>query len=195
MIQIRPTSEGNAMTELDERCLDAFPEWLRALGGDARSLADLVNDERSPEAVRRPIAAALNYLFKSLDLIPDGIEDLGFVDDAFVVRVASHAAVGVDPSASKDADGAVGRLAEQVGLIREFLADDYGRLEKYVTALGSTEARGRSVDDIIGDAGVRTEFVREVKAWADAYVPPAFSRDDKNLVKLRSFLSAKLPKG
>jgi hypothetical protein len=28
-------------------------------------------------------------IFKSLDLIPDGIEDLGFIDDAFVFRVAA----------------------------------------------------------------------------------------------------------
>ena len=63
-----------------------------------------------------------------------------------------------------------------------------------MTGLGSTEARGRSVDDIVGNAAVRSEFVREIRAWADAYVAPAFSRDDKNLVKLRSFLTAKLPK-
>jgi uncharacterized membrane protein YkvA (DUF1232 family) len=182
------------MTELDDRCLDAFPEWLRALGGDARSLAELVNDERVSDAVRRPVASALNYLFKSLDLIPDGIEDLGFVDDAFVFRVASRAAVGAEPSASKGADGTLGRLADQAALVRDFLGDDYTRLEKYVTGLGSTEARGRSVDDIVGNAAVRSEFVREIRAWADAYVAPAFSRDDKNLVKLRSFLTAKLPK-
>lgn len=183
------------MTELDDRCLDAFPEWLRALSADARSLAELVDDERVAEAVRRPVAAALNYLFKSLDLIPDGIEDLGFVDDAFVFRVASRAAVAADPSASKNGDGVLGRLADQAGLIRDFLGDDFARLERYVTGLGSTEARGRSVDDIIANPGVRAEFVREVAAWADAYAAPAFSRDDKNLVKLRAFLTAKLPKG
>ncbi len=36
---------------------------------------------------RRYATAGLNYIFKSLDLIPDGIDDIGFCDDAFVIRV------------------------------------------------------------------------------------------------------------
>jgi uncharacterized membrane protein YkvA (DUF1232 family) len=183
------------MTELDDRCLDAFPEWLRGLGHDARALAAVVADDATPDAVRRPLAAALNYLFKSLDLIPDGIEDLGFVDDAFVFRVASRAAVGADASVAKRGDGALARLAEQVTLVRDFLADDYARLEGYVASLGGTTARGRSVDEIVSNSEVRSELVRDVLAWADSYAAPSFSRDDKNLVKLRSFLTAKLPKG
>ncbi len=179
------------MTELDNRCLDAFPEWLRALGNDARALAEVVGNAATPEPIRRPLAAALNYLFKSLDLIPDGIEDLGFIDDAFVLRVAARAAHAAGGS---DADGPLGRLAEQADLIREFLGDDYSRLETYVQGLGQGSARGRSVDDVLSDAAVCAELVREVKVWADGYAAPSFSRDDKNLVKLRSFLTAKLPR-
>jgi uncharacterized membrane protein YkvA (DUF1232 family) len=183
------------MTELDDRCLDAFPHWLRSLGSDVRSLAELTADERLGEPARRRIAAAVNYLFKSLDLIPDGIEDLGFIDDAFVFRVAAAAAVAGDASASGAGDGLLGRLADEAGLIQEFLGDDYARLSDYVATLESTAARGRTVDDIIGKPDVRSELLGEVRAWADSYAAPAFARDDKNLVKLRAFLSAKLPKG
>ena len=63
------------MATLDARCLDAFPNWLRTLGEDARALAAVLEKEGSDGAQRRS-AAALNYLFKSLDLIPDGLEDL-----------------------------------------------------------------------------------------------------------------------
>ncbi len=182
------------MTDLDDRCLDAFPQWLRALGSDARSLAEIVNDERTSEAVRRPLAGALNYLFKSLDLIPDGIEDLGFVDDAFVLRVAARAALGADAAAGALGDGALGRLSEQAVLVREFLDEDFSRLERYVAGLVSTSVRGRSVDDILSQAPVRAALLGEVKSWAESYGPPTFSRDDKNLVKLRAFLAAKLPR-
>ena len=71
------------MTTLEARCLDAFPDWLRSLADDARALASVLEGEGAAVAQRRS-AAALNYLFKSLDLIPDGLEDLGFIDDAFV---------------------------------------------------------------------------------------------------------------
>ena len=178
------------MGTLETRCLDAFPEWLRSLGDDARAFAALLDAGSSPDAARRHLAGALNYLFKSLDLIPDGIEDLGFVDDAFVFRVSAAIAVAAG-AAPKDAG--LARLSGDSKLIEEFLGADYARLEKYTKGLSTGAARGRSVDDILGDKNVRAELLREVKGWAESYGSPTFTRDEKNLVKLRSFLAAKLP--
>ena len=60
-------------------------------------------------------AGALTYLFKSPDLIPDGIEDLGFIDDAFVFRMAAAAAIGFEPEArGKDHGTALERLAARI---------------------------------------------------------------------------------
>ena len=177
------------MNPLDAKCLDAFPEWLRSLSDDARALAAVLDDDAVAEGARRHVAGALNYLFKSLDLIPDGIEDLGFVDDAFVFRVA--AALAGDASA--DSSGTLKRLSDDAAVIKEFLDADYPRLEKYVEGLQGGHARGRTVDDIISDASVRADLVRDTKGWAESYSAPAFARDEKNLVKLKSFLGAKLP--
>ena len=68
--------------------------------------------------VRRGAATALNYLFKSLDLIPDGLEEIGFVDDAFVFRVAAST-VSADDAAA-DASGTLGRLSGDAALVRDF---------------------------------------------------------------------------
>jgi uncharacterized membrane protein YkvA (DUF1232 family) len=178
------------MSDIEPRCLDTFPQWLQSLAADANNLADLVRDAAQPEPVRRYATAGLNYLFKSLDLIPDGIEDLGFLDDAFVIRVAADLAIqeGQGPGAPRLAE-----LAEQTKLIAELLGDDYPRLVAYVKGLKQSAARGRTVDDVLGDDAVRQEFLYEVAGWSKSYEPPGFSRDEKNLVKLRSFLSAKLP--
>jgi len=176
------------MSTLENRCLDTFPAWLRTLAEDASKLSALLANPESPAAAGA--AAALNYLFKSLDLIPDGLEDLGFVDDAFVLRVSAAA---VDPSArSSDASGTLERLASDAALIEEFLEDTYPKLKSYVDGLGAARARGRGVAEILADASVREEFVREVNQWAAGYQAPAFHRDPKNLVKLRAFLAAKL---
>ncbi|MCC6213916.1 MAG: DUF1232 domain-containing protein [Polyangiaceae bacterium] len=178
------------MSDLESRCLDAFPAWLRTLADDARAIASVLEWETLPEPTRRKLAAALNYLFKSLDLIPDGIEDLGFVDDAFVLRVAAAAA---KECGGVEASQAVVRLAEEAALVAELLGDDHARLERYVAGLESIAARGRSVDDIVTDTSVRAALVSEVRSWADTYQAPTFARDEKNLVKLRSFLAKKLP--
>lgn len=180
------------MTDLDSRCLDAFPGWLKGLGEDARALAEIVENKQYAPDARRQLVAALNYLFKSLDLIPDGIEDLGFIDDAFVFRVAVTLAADSDPSLT-EGGGVPARLAGETALVAELLEGDHERLVRYVRSLDSSSSRGRSVDDILSDDAVAAEFVRDLKTWADGYQPPSFSREPKNLVKLRAFLAAKLP--
>src|SRR5262245_13024196 len=104
---------------VDPKYLDIFPNWLRSLGQDAGALAAIVGSD-SPEPVRRWAAAGLNYIFKSLDLIPDGIDDLGFMDDAFVLRVAASLACAQDASQKT---GALGRLSDESKDVREFLGD------------------------------------------------------------------------
>jgi len=176
------------MTTLDSRCLEAFPGWLRSLADDAQKLAGLLEQKAAPGAQRGAVSA-LNYLFKSLDLIPDGLEDLGFIDDAFVLRVAAAQVA----EAERDAGGVLTRLAGEAELIREFLGPDYARLERYVEKLGEGSARGRSVAQILDDAALRADFVREVKQWASGYAAPSFARDTRSLVKLKSFLGTRLP--
>jgi uncharacterized membrane protein YkvA (DUF1232 family) len=181
------------MATLEARCLDAFPNWLRSLADDARALSAVLETGGTGNAQRKA-CAALNYLFKSLDLIPDGLEDLGFIDDAFVVRAAADALKHEsEAELASDASGTLARLASESELVREFLGAEYARLAKYVAALEQGSARGRSVNDILGNAATRADFVREVREWASGYAVPSFTRDERNLVKLRSFLLAKLP--
>jgi len=177
---------------IDPRYLEVFPSWLRTLGEDAVQVGATVGKLAAAgghEGVQKYLVAGVNYIFKSLDLIPDGIDDLGYMDDAFVVRVAAALAVAEDASAK---DGVVGRLADDAHQVKEFLGDDYARLEAYVKGLRRGAARGRTVDDIVGDAETRATFLQEVTAWGGGYQVPTFARDPKTLIKLKAFLSAKL---
>lgn len=168
--------------------LDVFPDWLRSLGEDAAALGGVVAS-RSNDEVGRFVAGGLNYIFKSLDLIPDGIDDLGFCDDAFVIRVAAALACEADGSAR---EGILGRLADDAKQVQAFLDEDYAKLVTYVQSLRKGAARGRTVDDIATDSAVRASFVHEVNAWAKEYAVPTFTRDVKTLIKLKAFLNAKL---
>ena len=130
------------MATLEARCLDAFPDWLRSLADDARALASVLESEGSGPLQRRS-ATALNYLFKSLDLIPDGLEDLGFVDDAFVVRAAADAVrLESEAELAADSSGTLARLSGEAELVQEFLGSEYGRLAKYVAGLEQGSVRG-----------------------------------------------------
>lgn len=176
------------MTEIDEQALESFGAWLTTLADDTNRLADATEAEETPQAVLTSLAGALNYLFKSLDLIDDGIEGLGFLDDAFVLRIACAQAKekGTLPES-------LAPLAEQAGLVRAFLGDLASRMDKFVSSLESSTVRGRSVESIVSDVAVREELMGDVRGWAARYKPPHFVLDERGLVKLRSFLGAKLP--
>ena len=177
-----------------EHYLDTFPGWLRSLGEDALCLAALINEESLPLAARESLTGGLNYLFKSLDLIPDGIDDIGYLDDAFVLRIAAdQALVGLEDASSPKLDG-VKKLADDCELLRTFLDANYPRLAKYVQGLRTSSARGRSVGDVLSNAEARATFVTDVHGFASGYETPSFSRQEKNLIKLKAFFDAKLPR-
>ncbi|HSC88935.1 MAG TPA: YkvA family protein [Polyangiaceae bacterium] len=175
------------MNEEESRLLTACAQFLGSLPADTASLAEALRDESLASDKRRPLAAALNYLFKSLDLIDDGIEGLGFLDDAFVLRIAAEQA----GSGVSEAVDALGQSAE---LVNELLgAEISSRLGKYVHGLRELAVRGRSVEAILSDSAVRDELLADIAGWAARYERPAFAADPKDLVTLRAFLAAKLP--
>jgi uncharacterized membrane protein YkvA (DUF1232 family) len=175
---------------IDPRYLEVFPQWLRSLGEDASQVGDVLASGAADDDATRSLVAGLNYIFKSLDLIPDGIDDLGFLDDAFVLRVACDLAAAARPEAR---EGVLQRLSDDAHAVREFLGEDYTRLETYVRGLRKGAARGRTVEDIVADGETRKQFLGEVRAWSGGYQVPSFTRDQKTLVKLKAFLNAKLP--
>jgi uncharacterized membrane protein YkvA (DUF1232 family) len=176
------------MSDVQERAIEAFGNWLGSLAGDTLAVSDVVADEGVAADIRRPLAGSLNYLFKSLDLIDDGIEGLGFLDDAFVIRIAA-----VHAKKAGSLPESLSNLAEDAGLIEEFLDDLYGRLDQFVAKLVDASVRGRSVSAILEDAAVRDEVLADVRGWANRYSAPQFVMDEHALVKLKSFLGAKLP--
>lgn len=182
------------MSEIEASCLKKFGVWLQELPEDARLMAKLTLHGQVDESSRRRLVSALNYLFKSVDLIPDGIEDLGYMDDAFVLRVTASL-VGTERAELLDLDstGVLRRLAADAELVEGFLEADYARALRFVKGLGSIEARGRSVDAIVAEASVLEQFVDEVESWSKTFESPAFKQDEKNLIRLRAFLQTKLP--
>lgn len=179
-------------SEVDAQCLETFPNWLRALGTDAEAMVEALDAEGTPEAAQRSLAGGLNYVFKSVDLIPDGIDDIGYLDDAFVLRLAVRRAR--DAGMSVEGRPALAQLASDDEVVKKFLGGDYMRLEHYVTGLEKGSARGRSVSDIMSNEGVRRDFIADVRGFGRSYGPPAFAREEKNLIKLRAFFDAKLPR-
>lgn len=171
--------------------LDLFPLWLQQLASDAQQVSlGLLSPSLTTEQ-RVWFAGALNYLLRSVELIPDGVEDLGYLDDAFVIRFAVREAFVEQPFDSVELSELT-RLASEAELISAFLGPDATKLCDYVSGLRIAKVRGRSPSDIGEDEVLAREVADEIARWAQDYCSPSFCRDEKTLVKLRAFLSTKL---
>ena len=178
----------------DNQYLEIFPTWLRSLGDDAEAFAALLTEPNLGRNAKEAVAGGINYLFKSLDLIPDGIDDIGYLDDAFVLRVAAEQASGEDlEGVDTQKLQILARLTNEAEQVRDFLGDDYGRLDGYVKGLRKGAARGRSVNDILDDEQTGSDLLSDVRGFAKTYESPGFAREEKNLVKLKAFFEFKLP--
>jgi uncharacterized membrane protein YkvA (DUF1232 family) len=60
---------------------------LRALPDIVRTIGGLALDPVLPKAAKIALGAAVLYLLSPIDLIPDFIPGLGFIDDVFVAAI------------------------------------------------------------------------------------------------------------
>jgi uncharacterized membrane protein YkvA (DUF1232 family) len=181
------------MADAERSYLAAFSPWLASLGEDSRELARCLDNPAVPAQVRILVAGGLSYLLKSLDLVPDGAQDIGLLDDAFVLRIAASLAT-FTPGAWADAEfGAlIRRLAADADAVRSFLGPVYPRLLEYTRALAKSMARGRPIADLVVNDEARQGFLADIEAWASEYQAPAPLEDPTALLKLRSFLETRL---
>jgi len=169
-----------------------FPRWIASMAEDVRALAAAVGRPELPKRLRAPLVGALNYLFRSLDIIPDWFPGLGFVDDAIILRVGAALAAAVDAGGAAGLD-AVYKLGNEAELVKELLGEELdAKMLKYVESLPAQEVRGRSADTVLKDDQQLKDFLEEVAAFADDYKPATYEANDKYPEKLRLFVSGKL---
>jgi uncharacterized membrane protein YkvA (DUF1232 family) len=176
------------MDTSSQRRLEVFSQWLKALPPDVKGLASVLS-QREPESVRIAVVSALVYLTRNLDLIPDGIEGIGYLDDAFVLRTASAVAV---EAVGVGAPTVIRRLARDNDLVQEFLGSDYGRFRTYVIGLRDHVAKGRTAVQIAASDDLSKALVSESNDWCAEYKESPLKKDPAELDRLQMFLKSKL---
>jgi hypothetical protein len=168
----------------------AFGNWLGGLGKEARELSLLLDREDAPEALRRFGAEALNQLLHAADLIPEGVEDVGYLETLFTFRVLARELCDAQPDAgAADPSGTLARLAGEAELIQAFLgAEDYARFGAVTRAYRERRTRDRSATDLVESPEARSAAVVEAQRWGEDYRPRAFGAGSHDLVRLLSFL-------
>jgi hypothetical protein len=109
----------------DPKYLPTFAGWLVAMGEDVLSLANLLESTEVAEPYRRVSAEALESLLRAAELIPEGLESLGYLEQAFVFRLlARRAAEGEQDGDAERESPADEGLAGGAPLGDEALGDE-----------------------------------------------------------------------
>lgn len=192
----------------DPKYLPAFSAWLHAMGEDVLSLANQLEAADAPVPVRQASAAALLCLRRSTELIPDGLEPLGYLELAFAFRVIAERALAdsPDPVAGEALDsevsdgplppaaapGRMARLAADAALVGEFLGEDLPHFRERVLAAGSGERAGHSAAELLDDLELQAPLLHDVRQWAEQYRAPELGDGEEELVKIGSFFRTRL---
>ena len=178
------------MTE--PKFLPAFAGWLRVMGEDVLSLANLLDAPEAPLPYRRAAAEALSGLLRLVQLIPEGIEALGYLEGAFAFRVIAERALAGSHEPAEGADGRVPRLAADAALVTEFLGDDLPRFREIWLTPEATQRAGRPASDLLDDEALRHDVLREARAWVEHYHAPELGEGPQERVKIESFFRTRL---
>jgi len=184
------------MTAFDTECLEAFSRWLGGMPAEVGALCDVLERpaelaSEMPDACRVASAESLAHLVRSLDLIPDGVEALGYLENLFAFRAIMRGAVGTSPEAA-GADPTFARLASEADLVASFLGDDFARLLEASARAQERTRPGQSSRDLLDDAELRSAALMQVRAWAATYSAPELALTEAELIKLRSFMRVRL---
>ena len=171
--------------------LPAFASWLHTLGEDALSLAHLLESPEAPAPFRLASAEALSYLLRTSELIPEGIEHLGYLEVAFALRAVAKRALA-EGATEGSLEGRVPRLAAEAALIADFLQDDLDPFWEMVLAPAALSRAGRSATDVLEDAALRAATLEQARAWVEQYRAPELSPGEEELVKIRAYFRTRL---
>jgi hypothetical protein len=177
---------------MDPKFLPAFAGWLRSIGEDVLSLANLLEAEDTPEPFRLVGAEALQSLLRSSDLIPEGLEALGYLEVAFALRVRAARALLAQPELADPSAGRLSRLAADATLIAEFLAEDLTRFEELAFSPSASMWAGRAATEALSDAELRAALLRDAREWVELYPTPELGDGSEELVKISSFFRTRL---
>ena len=176
--------------------LEKFGEWVASLPEDTKALRAAYEAEQLPREAKKLIVGGLAYLLRKIDIVPDYLGGLGSVDDAMVLRESARLALEAGfGDTSDEIKAPLEKLAEEVGVVKEFLEDLYEPFVAYVEGLPAMKVRSRDADKVLDDADAKEQFGYELDDELKSYEVRPVEGGDKALRELKSFIKAKVVKG
>jgi len=151
---------------------EKFAELMRgailSLPQDMKSMLRIVEDPDLEDDQRALVAGALLHLLSGVNAIPGLRGTLAYVDDVIMMRLVlerlEREAPDVMAHHRKDSPDLLEPLGEQMGVVRGYLGDLLGVLEKQIDALPKLTHQGHSAKQCARDSEAGTWLYDAVHA-------------------------------
>jgi uncharacterized membrane protein YkvA (DUF1232 family) len=144
--------------------------WLVSLPTDLKILVEMVGDDELDMRARSLAVGTIVYILAPIDLIPEKVPVLGYVDDAIILHIAVAIAVQIDPDRGRyyreKYPQTFGELDQQIELLRETLGSLYSWLTALVENLTKRRFRGQSAEDVVSSEQLQEDVFDAAMEYA-----------------------------
>lgn len=153
-----------------ENFFEILVRWLVSLPTDIKILIEMIGDDELDMKARSLAVGTIVYVLAPIDLIPEKIPVLGYVDDVVVLHIAVALAVQIDPNRGRyyreKYPQTFETLDQQIDLLRKTLGALYSWLTALVENLVKRRFRGQTAEDIIGSEKLHEDMFDAAMEYA-----------------------------
>jgi len=149
--------------------IQLIKKWLIDLGVNAQLFNELAGDEALPTWVRSLVTGVLLYLNAPVDLIPDKLPLIGFVDDMLVMIVSLVIIVPKIPEERltyyRQKYEAVEKIGEYEHILKSTLGILWERLTRFVETLQNRTYKNKTTEEVAQSAELREALFDETMVY------------------------------
>jgi uncharacterized membrane protein YkvA (DUF1232 family) len=157
-------------TQTETGFFDVLQRWLQSLPYELKIPLDMMGDEELKLEARTLAVGTTFYLLSPIDLIPEKLPGIGYIDDAIILHMSLFAITEIDPARSQHYrskyPGTYELLDRETAVLKETLGALYSWLVALVRNLRERDYKGREPSDVIDSAEVQDEIFDAAMEYA-----------------------------
>ncbi|MDY6868884.1 MAG: YkvA family protein [Chloroflexota bacterium] len=143
--------------------------WLVNLPTDTKMLIEMVRDDELDIKARTLAVGTVVYILSTIDIIPDNIPVLGFIDDVTILRLSLMLILEIDPNRAthyrEKYENTFVDWYEQLEVAKEILGSLYSWLRALAEKLPNRRFHGKSTEEVVKSEQLQEELFDEAMEY------------------------------
>jgi uncharacterized membrane protein YkvA (DUF1232 family) len=148
---------------------DLLTKWLRSLPTDVKIVVKMIGDDELDMKARTLAVGTVLYILSPIDLIPDIIPVLGYIDDAIIMRIVLVVITEIDPERAiyyrVKYPEMFEPLERQIQILKETLGALYSWLRAIIDRLPKRHFHGKPAEEVVNSKDAQEEMFDEVMEY------------------------------